>query len=91
MVPKDDYIQSHPEAADLSDHELTIARIDDEHRARQALEEERQALQKRKEALLKVTNNKKEQLIKLDTEVEKWIGGESVIRKVFDARAASEI
>jgi THO complex subunit 5 len=65
---------------------LTVARIQDEHAARQQLEDQRQALQKRKEALLKETNAKKEELGKLDVEVEKWIAGESNVRKIFEAR-----
>jgi THO complex subunit 5 len=65
---------------------LTVARIQDEHAARQQLEDQRQALQKRKEALLKETNTKKEELAKLDVEVEKWIAGESNVRKIFEAR-----
>lgn len=65
---------------------MTVARIQDEHTARQQLEDQRQALQKRKEALLKETNVKKEELGKLDAEVEKWIAGENNVRKIFDAR-----
>lgn len=65
---------------------MTVARIQDEHAARQQLEDQRQVLQKRKEALLKETNAKKEELGKLDAEMEKWIAGESNVRKIFDAR-----
>lgn len=65
---------------------MTVARIQDEHAARQQLEDQRQVLQKRKEALLKETNAKKEELGKLDAEVEKWISGESNVRKIFEAR-----
>ena len=43
-------------------------------------------LQKRKEALLNETNAKKEELGKLDAEMEKWIAGESNVRKIFEAR-----
>ena len=39
-----------------------------------------------KEALLKESNAKKEELGKLDVEVEKWIAGESNVRKIFEAR-----
>ena len=69
-----------------NEHDLTVARIQDEHTARQQLEDQRQALQKRKEALLKETNAKKEELSKLDVEVEKWIAGESNVWKILDAR-----
>ena len=65
---------------------MTVARISDEHVARQQLEEQRQVLIKRKEALTRETNAKKEELNKLDVEVEKWIAGESNVMKIFDAR-----
>lgn len=86
MVPPEDFIAQNPEHASSSEHDLTIARIQDEHKARQQLEEQRQVLQKRKEALLKETSAKKEELGKLDGEIEKWLAGESNVRKIFDAR-----
>lgn len=86
MVPLEEFLQSHPEAADKDEHELTIARIEDEHAARKALEEEREALQKRKETLVEETNAKKKELAKLDADIEKWLGGEAAIRKTFEAR-----
>lgn len=92
MASVDDYLSRHPEHADvegrltLAEHDLTIARIQDEKAARLALEEQRQQLQKRKEALIKETTAKKEELGKLDAEVEKWLGGQEGVRKVFGAR-----
>jgi THO complex subunit 5 len=41
---------------------------------------------KRKEALVKETSAKREELARLDGEVEKWIAGESNVRKIFEAR-----
>lgn len=88
LTSPEEYLASHPEHSpdELSEHDLTILRIQDEHAARQALEEQRQTLQKRKEALVKETNAKKEELGKLDAEVEKWVAGEGAVRKVFEAR-----
>lgn len=86
MIPGEDFMAQNPEHESSSEHDLTIARIQDEHKARQQLEEQRQALQKRKEALLKETNAKKEELGKLDGEIEKWLAGESNVRKIFDTR-----
>lgn len=63
-----------------------MARIADEHAARQTLEQQKQALVKRKEALVKETNAKKDELGKLDGELEKWIGGQEGVRKIFEAR-----
>jgi THO complex subunit 5 len=90
MLPVETYIEAHPEAAEMSEHDLTIARIEDEHRARQALEEQRLELVKRKEVLVKETNAKKEELGKLDAEVEKWVGGLDGIKGIFEARDKRE-
>ncbi|KAM0721670.1 hypothetical protein Q7P37_002595 [Cladosporium fusiforme] len=86
LTSPEEFLATHPDHAASDEHELTIARIQDEHAARQQLEEQRQVLQKRKEALLKETNAKKEDLGKLDAEMEKWIAGENNVRKIFDAR-----
>lgn len=87
MIPIEDFLAAHPEHADSSEHDLTVARIQDEHKARQALEEQRQQLVKRKDALVKETTAKKEELAKLDGEVEKWLGGQEAVRKVFETHA----
>jgi len=86
LIPTEDFLERHPEHEQSTEHDLTVARIRDEHVARQQLEEQRQVLLKRKEALTKETNAKKEELNKLDVEVEKWIAGESNVRKIFEAR-----
>ena len=86
LTTPEEFLAAHPEHVDSDEHDLTVARIQDEHAARQQLEDQRQALQKRKEALFKETNAKKEELGKLDGEVEKWIAGESNVRKIFEAR-----
>ncbi|KAK5123949.1 hypothetical protein LTR85_002146 [Meristemomyces frigidus] len=86
MIPVEDFLSAHPEHSNSSDHDLTIARIQDEHTARQALEEQRQQLVKKKDALVKETVAKKEELGKLDGEIEKWLGGQETVRRVFEAR-----
>ena len=86
MLPAEQYLALHPEHADSSEHELTEARIRDEHAQREALEAEKEALVKRKEGLVKETTAKKEELGKLDAEMEKWIAGEQAVRKFFEVR-----
>ena len=86
VIPVEDFLAQHPEQGESSDHDLTIARIRDEHAARQALEEQRQVLLKRKEALVKETTAKKDELGKLDGEIEKWLGGHDGVRKLFEVR-----
>ena len=91
MVSVDEFLASHPEHKDSVDHDLTIARIQDEHAARQALDDQKSQLAKRKEALMKETNAKKEELSKLDAEIEKWIGGAETVRKLLDAHEKKSI
>nr|POE63494.1 putative thoc5 family protein [Quercus suber] len=85
MIPVEDFLAQHPEQAELSEHDLTIVRIQNEHSARQVLEEQRQALLKKKEGLAKEALAKKEELGKLDAEMEKWINGQIAVREVFEA------
>jgi len=86
MTSREEFLALHPAHNDSSEHDLTIARIQDEHVARQALEEQRQQLVKRKEALGKETAGKKEEVVKLDAEIQRWLGGQVGVRKVFEAR-----
>lgn len=87
MIPAEEFLEAHPERAQDSDHELTIARIQDEHAARQALEEQRLDLAKQKDILVKETTTKKEELAKLDAEIERWVGSQSSVLKIFEDRA----
>lgn len=86
MVAEDEFLASHPELREASEHEITEARIRDEHAQRKALEEERQVLLKRKEVLAKEATAKREELAKLDAEMEKWVAGQENVRKLFEAR-----
>ena len=86
MIPVDEFLALHPEHVESNEHDLTVARIHDEHAQRQALEERRQTLLKRKESLVKETTAKKEELGKLDVEMEKWVAGQEGVRKIFEAR-----
>ena len=86
MVPAQVFVAQHPEHSESSDHDLTIARIQDEHAARQALDGQRKQLQTAKDALVKETNGKKDELAKLDGEMEKWVNDQQGVLKIFDAR-----
>lgn len=86
MQPAEEFLQQHPEYAELSEHDLTEARIRDEEAQRKALEEERKALVKVKEELTKATGAQKDELAKLDAEFEKWVAGEESVRKLLEAR-----
>ena len=89
MVSEEEYLSRHAEQVDASEHDLTVARIEDERLARQELEMQRLELVKRKDALAKETLAKKEELGRLDAEAEKWIAGQDAVRKLFEAREKS--
>lgn len=84
-MPHEDFLARHPEFEAASEHDLTIARIKDEQTARQALEDQRQQLLQQKDAMVKETTAKKEELGKLDAEIEKWVAGQASVRKLLDA------
>ena len=86
MIPVEQYLELHPEHTESNEHDLTVARIEDEHSQRKALEEQRQSLLKRKEALVKETTARKDELAKLDAEMEKWVNGQEGVRKIFETR-----
>lgn len=90
LVPVDEFLSSNPDLASASEHDLMIARIKHEHAERQVLEEQRQALLKRKQALIAENNKKKEELAGLDREIEKWINGSGAVQKVFERKEERE-
>ncbi|KAF2481057.1 Fms-interacting protein-domain-containing protein [Neohortaea acidophila] len=85
LIDVEDFLTLHPEFRSASEHDVTVARIRDEHAQRVALEEQRLALVRRKEALVKETAGKKEELARLDGEMEKWVHGQEAVRKLLEA------
>ncbi|KAL4804859.1 phosphatidylinositol-glycan biosynthesis class S protein-domain-containing protein [Aspergillus unguis] len=73
LIPEDEFKQLHPEHSESSEHELMVARIDHEHAEREKLEQARQELLKRKQALITENNKRKEDLASLDQDLEKFI------------------
>lgn len=63
----------HPEHANLDAHELMIARINHEHAEREKLEQARQELLKRKQALIAENKKRKDDLASLDQDLERFI------------------
>jgi len=66
------------------------ARIDHEHAQRLALEEQRQGLLKKKQALVAENKKKKDELDLLDKEIEKFVNGSVAVQNVFDAKEQKE-
>jgi len=73
LIPVEDFLALHPEHADADENALWIARIDHEHAERQALEEQRLALLKKKQGLIADNKKRKDDLANLDKDLEKFI------------------
>lgn len=73
MIPVEEFLELHPEHRALNEHELMIARINHEHAEREKLEQARQELLKRKQALIAENKKRKDDLASLDQDLEKFI------------------
>jgi hypothetical protein len=73
LIPVEEFLQLHPEHQDTNDHELMIARINHEHSEREKLEQARQELLKRKQALIAENKKRKDDLANLDKDLERFI------------------
>lgn len=69
----EEFLALFPEHVGADEITLTIARIDHEHAERLALEEQRQALAKKKAALVTDNKKRKDKLADLDKDLEKFI------------------
>lgn len=84
LIPLEKFFALFPDKEDLSEHELMIARIEHEHSVRQQLEDKRQGLLKRKQALIAENNRRREDLANLDKDLEKFIEAADPIIKTFE-------
>ncbi|KFA66272.1 hypothetical protein S40285_01898 [Stachybotrys chlorohalonatus IBT 40285] len=84
LIPADEFIAQHPEHANDDENELMIARIDHERKEREALEQQRQELLKRKQKLIAENKRRKDDLANLDKELEKFIDGGKPILQLFE-------
>ncbi|RAK97866.1 uncharacterized protein BO80DRAFT_363129 [Aspergillus ibericus CBS 121593] len=73
LIPLEEFLALHPEHQESDEHELMIARINHEHAEREKLEQARQELLKRKQALIAENNKRKEDLASLDKDLERFI------------------
>jgi THO complex subunit 5 len=86
LIPESEFLEIFPEKAELSEHDIMIARIEHEHNERAALEEKRQGLLKQKQRLIAENNKRKQDLANLDKDLEKFIEAADPIVKTFDSR-----
>lgn len=73
LIPVEEFFELFPEHRESDSHELMIARINHEHAEREKLEQARQELLKRKQALIAENNKRKEDLASLDQDLERFI------------------
>ncbi|KAJ4380267.1 hypothetical protein N0V86_004577 [Didymella sp. IMI 355093] len=83
LISAEQYLEEFPEQRELSEHDLTTARIEHEHQVRLKLEERRQEKLKQKQKLIAEVKKGKDDLTKLDTMVEKFIEAAEPIKKVL--------
>lgn len=73
LVPVEQFLEEHPDHADDDENALMTARIDHERAQREALEQQRQELLKRKQKLIAENKKRKDDLANLDKDLEKFI------------------
>lgn len=73
LISVEEFLELHPELADADGVALTIARIDHEHAEREALEQQRQGLLKKKQGLIADNKKRKDDLASLDMQLEAFI------------------
>ncbi|OKL56417.1 hypothetical protein UA08_08115 [Talaromyces atroroseus] len=84
LIPVEEFLELFPEHTDSDAHELMIARINHEHAEREKLEQARQELLKRKQALIAENKKRKDDLANLDQDLERFIDAAKPIQKIFE-------
>ncbi|KAI9809725.1 MAG: hypothetical protein M1825_000158 [Sarcosagium campestre] len=84
LIPVEDFLTAHPEHVDDDENALMIARINHEHAEREALEQVRQGLLKKKQGLIADNKKRKDDLANLDKDLETFIDAAKPIQKTFE-------
>ncbi|PGH17857.1 hypothetical protein AJ80_04680 [Polytolypa hystricis UAMH7299] len=84
LIPVEEFLELYPEHTNSDPHELMIARINHEHGEREKLEQARQELLKRKQALIAENKKRKDDLANLDKDLERFIDAAKPIQKIFE-------
>ncbi|KAI0175662.1 Fms-interacting protein-domain-containing protein [Hypoxylon sp. FL1284] len=84
LIAVEEFLSLKPEHADDDENTLMIARIEHERSEREALEQERMELLRRKQKLIADNKKRKDDLANLDRELEKFIDAAKLIQKLFD-------
>ncbi|KAG5938206.1 hypothetical protein E4U13_004561 [Claviceps humidiphila] len=84
LISVDEFLAQHPDHAGDDENELMMARIEHEHAEREALEQQRQELLKRKQKLIAENKRRKDDLANLDHDLEKFIDAAKPILELFE-------
>ncbi|KAM5356038.1 hypothetical protein ACJ41O_002684 [Fusarium nematophilum] len=84
LIPVEEFLAQHPEHHNNDENTLMVARIDHERAEREALEQQRQELLKRKQKLIADNKRRKDDLANLDNDLEKFIDAAKPIQKLFE-------
>ncbi|KAI0974533.1 hypothetical protein F4678DRAFT_458495 [Xylaria arbuscula] len=84
LIPVEEFLAIKPEHTNDDENALMVARIEHERSEREALEQKRMELLKRKQKLIADNKRRKDDLSNLDKELEKFIDSAKPITKLFD-------
>lgn len=84
LIPVEEFLSQHPEHADDDENTLMVARINHERQEREALEQQRLELQKKKTKLIQENKKRRDDLANLDKDLEKFIDAAKPIHKIFE-------
>ncbi|KAI1420620.1 Fms-interacting protein-domain-containing protein [Xylaria sp. FL1777] len=84
LISVEEFLALKPEHAADDENALMVARIEHERSEREALEQKRMELLKRKQKLIADNKRRKDDLSNLDKELEKFIDSAKPITKLFD-------
>ncbi|KAK4241799.1 Fms-interacting protein-domain-containing protein [Achaetomium macrosporum] len=84
LIPVDEFLAQHPEHADADENALMVARINHERAEREALEQQRLELLKRKQKLIAENKKRRDDLANLDKDLERFIDAAKPIQKMFE-------
>ncbi|KAL2125356.1 hypothetical protein VTJ04DRAFT_1721 [Mycothermus thermophilus] len=84
LIPVEEFLAQHPEHADDDENALMVARINHEKAEREALEQQRLELVRRKQKLIAENKKRRDDLANLDKDLEKFIDAAKPIQKMFE-------
>ncbi|OLL25238.1 putative THOC5 family protein [Neolecta irregularis DAH-3] len=84
LIPEEEYLISHPQDCELSPHQLMISRLNHEISERERLDKHRKELAQKRASLIQENKQRKEELERLDKQLQAFIESAGPIEKVFE-------